>query len=44
MRPPPSSLLQKFDLTRMYRLFGRIPNGLNPMAVMFEKHVEEEGA
>ena len=41
-----AALLQdnhKDDLARMFRLFGRIPNGLNPMAEMFKKHVEGEG-
>jgi cullin 1 len=27
----------------MYRLFHRIPNGLNPVADTFRKHVEDEG-
>lgn len=34
---------KKDDLARMYRLFGRIPKGLEPMAEMFRKHVEAEG-
>ena len=34
---------KKEDLARMYRLFGRIPKGLEPMADMFRKHVESEG-
>ena len=34
---------KKDDLARMYRLFGRIPKGLEPMAEMFRKHVESEG-
>ena len=41
-----AALLQddkKADLARMYSLFGRIPNGLEPMAEMFRKHVESEG-
>jgi hypothetical protein len=36
-------LLQKEDLARMYRLFQRIPKGLDPIAEMFKKHVEGEG-
>lgn len=27
----------------MYRLFNRLPKGLEPMAEIFRKHVEEEG-
>lgn len=34
---------KKEDLARMFRLFGRIPKGLEPMADMFRKHVESEG-
>jgi cullin 1 len=34
---------KKDDLARMYRLFGRIPKGLEPMAEMFREHVESEG-
>ena len=34
---------QTEDLSRMYRLFHRIPNGLNPVADTFRKHVEDEG-
>lgn len=34
---------KKGDLARMHRLFGRVPKGLEPMAAIFEKHVEEEG-
>ena len=37
--PPP----QKTDLSRMYRLFNRLPRGLEPMADIFRRHVEEEG-
>ena len=40
--PPPAP--QKGDLARMYRLFNRLPKGLEPMADIFRKHVEEEGA
>ena len=36
-------LLQKEDLARMYRLFQRIPKGLEPVAEIFKKHVEAEG-
>ncbi len=36
-------LLQKEDLARMYRLFQRIPKGLDPVADIFKKHVEAEG-
>ena len=39
----PLPLLQKQDLARMYKLFKRIPKGLEPMADIFKKHVEEEG-
>ena len=35
--------LQKDDLGRMYRLFSRIPKGLDPVAESFRKHVESEG-
>eukprot|EP00192_Tetraselmis_astigmatica_P006584 CAMPEP_0117662932 /NCGR_PEP_ID=MMETSP0804-20121206/8315_1 /TAXON_ID=1074897 /ORGANISM="Tetraselmis astigmatica, Strain CCMP880" /LENGTH=747 /DNA_ID=CAMNT_0005469861 /DNA_START=284 /DNA_END=2527 /DNA_ORIENTATION=+ len=31
------------DLGRMYRLFNRIPKGLEPVADIFRKHVEAEG-
>jgi cullin 1 len=34
---------KKDDLARMYRLFGRIPKGLDHMAEMFREHVESEG-
>lgn len=34
---------KKPDLARMYRLFGRVPKGLDPMAEIFRKHVEAEG-
>lgn len=36
-------LPQKSDLARMYRMFNRLPKGLEPMADIFCKHVEEEG-
>ncbi len=39
----PSLLQQKDDLARMYRLFQRIPKGLDPVAELFRKHVESEG-
>ena len=35
--------MQKNDLARMYRLFQRIPKGLEPVAESFKKHVESEG-
>lgn len=38
-----SLLPQKGDLACMYRLFNRLPKGLEPMAEIFRKHVEEEG-
>lgn len=38
-----SHLLQKADLARMYRLFSRVPKGLEPVADIFKKHVEAEG-
>lgn len=31
------------DLSRMYRLFSRIPHGLEPVALMFKQHVTAEG-
>jgi len=31
------------DLARMYRLFSRLPNGLDPLAVAFRRHVEADG-
>lgn len=31
------------DLARMYRLFQRIPKGLDPVADIFKEHVEAEG-
>eukprot|EP00879_Flechtneria_rotunda_P002533 GHRR01002731.1.p1 GENE.GHRR01002731.1~~GHRR01002731.1.p1 ORF type:complete len:747 (+),score=283.31 GHRR01002731.1:715-2955(+) len=31
------------DLARMYRLFSRIPKGLDPIADCFKEHVEGEG-
>ena len=36
-------VVQKTDLARMYRLFQRIPKGLEPVAESFRKHVESEG-
>ena len=35
--------MQKEDLARMYRLFQRIPKGLDPVADVFRRHVESEG-
>jgi cullin 1 len=34
---------KKADLARMFRLFGRVPRGLEPMADIFRRHVESEG-
>lgn len=34
---------KKEHLARMYRLFNRIKNGLDPVALIFRKHVESEG-
>ncbi|GIL82204.1 hypothetical protein Vretifemale_11128 [Volvox reticuliferus] len=31
------------DLARMYRLFQRIPKGLDPVAEIFKEHVDSEG-
>ncbi|KAH9323515.1 hypothetical protein KI387_018154, partial [Taxus chinensis] len=31
------------DLSRMYRLFHRIPKGLEPVAQIFKQHVTDEG-
>lgn len=36
-------LLQKEDLARLYRLFQRVPKGLDPVADTFKRHVEAEG-
>ena len=36
--------MQKEDLARMFRLFSRIPKGLDPVAEAFKKHVESEGS
>ena len=36
--------MQKDDLARMYRLFSRIPKGLDPVADAFKRHVESEGS
>lgn len=44
LSPLPLPTSQKSDLARMYKLFKRIPKGLEPMADIFKKHVEEEGA
>lgn len=41
---PAFSLPQKEDLARMYRLFSRIPKGLDPMASLFKTHIEAQGA
>lgn len=41
--PVPPSVPQKADLARMYRMFNRLPKGLDPMADIFRKHVEAEG-
>lgn len=37
-------MVQKDDLARMYRLFSRIPKGLDPVADAFKRHVESEGS
>lgn len=34
---------QTDDLARMYRLFQRIPKGLDPVAEIFKEHVDTEG-
>jgi cullin 1 len=34
---------KKEDLARMYRLFSRIPKGLEPVADAFKRHVEADG-
>ncbi|XP_062016341.1 cullin-1-like [Rosa rugosa] len=31
------------DLSRMFRLYNKIPQGLDPVAAMFKKHVTNEG-
>ncbi|ONK78652.1 uncharacterized protein A4U43_C02F21040 [Asparagus officinalis] len=31
------------DLSRMYRLFCRVPHGLDPVSTMFKQHVTSEG-
>lgn len=31
------------DLSRMFRLFSRVPEGLQPIAAIFRKHITEEG-
>ncbi|CAL5415679.1 unnamed protein product [Camellia sinensis] len=33
----------KVDLSRMYRLFSKIPRGLNPVSSIFKQHVTAEG-
>lgn len=42
-----NDVTQRDDLARMYRLFSRVPSapdqGLEPVAAIFEKHVEEQG-
>ena len=35
--------VQKEHLARMYRLFNRIKNGLEPVALIFRKHVVDLG-
>lgn len=34
---------QKEDLARLYRLFQRVPKGLDPVAETFKRHVDQEG-
>lgn len=41
--PLPCPDLQTDDLARMYRLFQRVPKGLEPVAEIFREHVEGEG-
>ena len=31
------------DLSRMYRLFSRVQNGLTPMAKIVQQHIEKMG-
>ncbi|KAI7748679.1 hypothetical protein M8C21_000328, partial [Ambrosia artemisiifolia] len=31
------------DLSRMYRLYSKIPRGLDPVSTMFKQHVTAEG-
>jgi len=31
------------DMSRMFRLFSRVPSGLQPISDMFKKHIESEG-
>lgn len=31
------------DISRMYRLFSRLPHGLDPVASLFKQYIEEEG-
>ncbi len=35
--------MQTEDLARMFRLFQRIPKGLDPVAEIFKEYVEHEG-
>lgn len=39
----PPVCLQTDDLARMYRLFQRVPKGLEPVSEIFREHVEGEG-
>ena len=43
LHPTSPHLPQKEDLARIYRLFQRIPKGLEPVAELFRKHVEAQG-
>jgi hypothetical protein len=36
-------IIQTEDLARMFRLFSRVPRGLDPIADIFKQHVESEG-
>ncbi|KAG5628236.1 hypothetical protein H5410_013454 [Solanum commersonii] len=38
-----TKLLEVEDLSRMYRLFSKIPRGLDPVANIFKQHVTAEG-
>ncbi|KAK4405586.1 Cullin-1 [Sesamum angolense] len=38
-----TKLLEVEDLSRMYRLFSKIPRGLEPVANIFKQHVTAEG-
>ena len=31
------------DLARMFKLFQRVPKGLDPISAIFKKHVESDG-